>query len=134
MAEQEFTLSANSGCAAAQDALALMYLEGLGIKEDDDKAFYWYQQAANQGDSEGEYGLFNLLSGGFSIKRDVKTATQWLKKSADQGYALAEEEMGKLYDTGLLGFKHDKNEARKWYTKAVQDGAQGAQGLLDALD
>ena len=41
--------SAKQGYAPAQSRLGQMYLEGIHVKQDVQKAIYWYQQAFDQG-------------------------------------------------------------------------------------
>jgi TPR repeat protein len=49
LASYWFLQAAKQGLADAQYKLAVMYLDGLGIKQNKERAEYWMQKAANQG-------------------------------------------------------------------------------------
>jgi TPR repeat protein len=54
------------------------------------------------------------------------------RKAADQGYAIAQYNLGFLYDTGI-GVARDFAEAAKWYVRSVDQGDAGAQANLGAM-
>jgi TPR repeat protein len=41
--------AAEAGHAAAQNNIGLSYLHGLGVEQDDKKAFKWFEKSAKQG-------------------------------------------------------------------------------------
>jgi TPR repeat protein len=48
---------AEAGSLDAQIMLGDIYGEGIGVKKDEEKSFYWYQKAAEQGDAESQFNL-----------------------------------------------------------------------------
>ncbi|MBR0279573.1 MAG: sel1 repeat family protein, partial [Synergistaceae bacterium] len=56
-AAEYFTIAAEGGHAEAQRMLGSCYRFGLGVSVDLEKARYWYQQAANQGDQAARRAL-----------------------------------------------------------------------------
>ena len=45
------------GLAEGLETLAMTLLDGIGVARDDDKAFYWYQKAAEQGNASAQNNL-----------------------------------------------------------------------------
>jgi FOG: TPR repeat, SEL1 subfamily len=56
----------------AQHNLAVMYYQGKGIKQDKQKAFYWYTKAAEQGEPKAQYNLATMYHQGDGIKQDIQ--------------------------------------------------------------
>ncbi len=126
--------AAKQGYIPAQSALGKMYASGRGVKQDYEKASYWFQkryhltrQAAEQGDSDAQFRLGLMYKvGGIGLKRNVCLAAEWCQKAARQGHSDAQTFLGKLYLRGE-GVNQNYNEAVKWYEKAC------AQGNINAL-
>ncbi|MCJ8269850.1 MAG: sel1 repeat family protein, partial [Psychrosphaera sp.] len=63
------------------------------------------------------------------IGKDNKKAIFWLNKAADQELAVAQYELGVMYDNGE-GVKEDDIHAITWYRKAANQGYAPAQNNL----
>ncbi|MBR4195214.1 MAG: sel1 repeat family protein [Synergistaceae bacterium] len=63
-AAELFTIAAENGHSEAQRLLGHCYRYGYGVSKDLQKARYWYQQAANQGDRDARQQLDNLNRNG----------------------------------------------------------------------
>ena len=63
---------------------------------------------------------------------DYATTVQLIRPMAEQGNALAQYELGFMYDQGQ-GVRQDDAEAVKWYGLAAEQGYAGAQNALDQL-
>ena len=57
---------------------------------------------------------------------------KWYTKAAEQGNAVAQNNLGFMYDNGK-GVAQDYKEAVKWYTKAAEQGNASAQSNLGAM-
>jgi TPR repeat protein len=57
---------------------------------------------------------------------------QWFRKAADQGLAVAQTNIGTLYEHGL-GVPADRKKARYWYELAAKQGYEVAQNRLKGL-
>ena len=61
----------------AQYNLATMYLNGLGVSPDAEKAAFWYGKAAEAGHGPSMYRLGSLFEEGRGVKRDYRRAAGW---------------------------------------------------------
>ncbi len=78
---QWFMLGAANDYAPSQVAVAACYQFGLAGESDLDKAEYWYEKAARQGNENAYRGLLSLAL----IHDDMKSAAPWLEKLALKG-------------------------------------------------
>jgi len=68
---------------------------------------------------------------GEGVSRDYRQAAKCLQKAADQNYALAQSNLGLLYQNGL-GVPLNYAEAYKWFTLAA-NGRTSSRRALEAL-
>src|SRR5690606_40871548 len=54
-ANQLYALAAQQGITSAQINLGLMYDRGEGVAQSYTEAYYWYEQAAEAGNPDGQY-------------------------------------------------------------------------------
>lgn len=131
-----FGALAEQGHAPAQAYLGHLYLRGVDVPQDFDKAARWYRQSAEQGHAPGQEGLATLYVDGLGVPQDFGEAERWLRRAADQGYASAKNNLGVLYQNGW-GVPQDMDRAARWYRRAAEQGyplAQASLGHLYALD
>jgi TPR repeat protein len=84
-AAYRFKCSANEGYAPAQFYLGLMYQKGLGVKQSDENAFEWFENAAEQGYPASQHNLGLMYSSGRGTKKDFIYDHMWLSLSVAQG-------------------------------------------------
>ena len=84
-AAYRFKCSANEGYAPAQFYLGLMYQKGLGVKQNDENAFEWFENAAEQGYPASQHNLGLMYSSGRGTKKDIIYGHMWLSLSVAQG-------------------------------------------------
>lgn len=113
--------------AEAQYNLALLYMKGLGVKQDDRKALEWLHKAARQGMLDAQYNLGVMYHEGKGAYRSEKSAVEWWQLAAEQGHANAQYNLGVMYAMAS-GVKQDANKALQLW----QDAAR--QGHTDAID
>ncbi|MFZ5482901.1 MAG: tetratricopeptide repeat protein [Pseudomonadota bacterium] len=123
---------AESGDAAAQYNLGVMYDNGQGVALDYKEAATWYRKAAEQGDADAQINLGLMYHNGQGVAQDYKEAAAWYRKAAEQGYAKAQNNLGVMYDNGQ-GVAQDYKEAVAWYRKAAEQGHAGAQFNLGLM-
>ncbi|HXE38498.1 MAG TPA: tetratricopeptide repeat protein [Azonexus sp.] len=92
--------AANAGHAKAQVLLA----EILDRSEFDEDAVALYRKAAEQGDSDGMFGLGAMTASGEGVKKkDPIEGRKWIEKAAELGHKQAISVMAQAYLKGELG-------------------------------
>jgi hypothetical protein len=66
-----------------------MYHKGDGVKEDAEKAFFWYEKAANAGLAIAQYNLGMIYFEGVIVPKDEEKAKELWQKAASQGLEVA---------------------------------------------
>ena len=113
-AYEAFFRSAKSGDVDSQMILGEMYLDGIGIKADHEKAFFWLSKAAGHGDVEAQYLLGFMYENGLKVAPNIKRATKWYTEAALQGDVLAQYNLAIIYKEGKGEIEKDMKEAFKW--------------------
>ncbi len=78
---------ADAGEARAQNRLAWLYANGLGLVMDTQKAAQWWRRAAEQGHADAAFTLADLYRKGEGLKADPALAVHWLKRALELGVA-----------------------------------------------
>jgi len=128
--------SSDGGSIPAMQKAAHYYLNGIGIRQNDEEGYMLLatlalygdeesrtllQSAAKSGNSFAEYGL-----GFYSHKQnDIETAYHWFEKSADKGNALAFHALAVLH-----GNDGDDELKLRYFRLAAEKGDAEAQILL----
>ena|SRR5689334_11268043 len=84
-AMKEWRPIAESGDAAAQFNLGLMYYDGQGVPQDYSQASNWFLRSAEQGYEKAQLNLGAMYGIGKGVKRDYVQAYKWLNLCAAQG-------------------------------------------------
>ena len=82
---------AEQGEASAQFNLALMYLDGQGVTQDDKQAVYWFRKAAAQGLAIAQNNLCLVYLNGKGVTQDYKQAYMWLYLARHNGFKYTKE-------------------------------------------
>jgi len=69
---------------------------------------------------------------GEGISRDYRLAADWFQKAAEQNDAMAQGNLGFLYQNGF-GVLLNYSEAYKWFTLAANNGSPSSGRALRAL-
>jgi TPR repeat protein len=109
-----------------------MCKRGLGVKQDDVQAMYWFGKAAEQGNAQAQFNLGLMYGDGRGVKQDDAQAVHWYRLAAEQGLASAQHNLGWMYDRGF-GVKKDGAKAVHWYRKAAEKGYADAQFNLGLM-
>lgn len=115
---------AQKGNMNAQSNLALFYLHGMpsiGISQDREKAAYWLELAAEQGEVVAMYNLGNLLLKALGVQKDTARDLELLEEAANNGYPPAQVGLGLEFLTGNNTSK-DFKKASEWMSKALNNG------------
>jgi TPR repeat protein len=77
--------------------------------------------AAERGDVNAQYDMYDRCWIGRGVERDVTTALMWCRTAANSGHALAERGLAMCY-AGGYGVCKDEKEAFKWMKRAAEHG------------
>jgi len=105
---------AKSGDIDAQTLLGEMYLDGIGVEKDPQKAFFWLSKAAKKEDPQAQYLLGTMYENGIYVSTDMHRAVKWYKEAALQGDVMAQYNLALIYKDGKGGVQKDLKEAFKW--------------------
>jgi TPR repeat protein len=122
---RSYRQAAEGGHAPAQNNLATMYEQGLGLARDEDQAAAWFRRAAVGGFAPAQHSLAQKLLKGHGVERDAGQAARWLRRAAAGGHHRAWADLGALYWVGE-GVAEDPVEALACWTLAVEAGAAAA--------
>ena len=125
--------AAEEGNVDALVNLAQLYRLGLGVEQDDTKAFELYEKAAQEGSDDAQVNVAFQLLMGKGVGQDRERAAGWFAKAADQGNPLAQYNLGLMYEKGI-GVARDHGFAIELYQVAASKGQRRAQTRLDALE
>ena len=115
---------AQKGNMNAQSNLALFYMYGIpsiGISPSYEKAAYWLELAADQGEVEAMYNLSNLLLKNSGAQHNTARGLELLEEAASTGYPPAQIGLGLEYFSGYNTSK-DFKKASEWMSKALNRG------------
>lgn len=118
--------------APSQFHLATMYLKGLGVDHNTEKALAWYRKAATRGHVEAQYNMGVVYAKGIGTKSDIEEAIVWWRRAALKGNTDAQYNLGLLYSEGR-GVNADPVVAARWWRKAARQGDPAAQFNLGVM-
>lgn len=124
--------AADADFAPAQNNLAVMYEQGLGVVSDLAVAIQWYGRAAELGEANAQHHLGKMLLAGRGVEQDIDKGIQLIEQAAGQGHADACADLARLYSRGEYVEK-DIEKARYWWQQAAQNEYPNAQQAIDAL-
>jgi len=117
----DMELAARAGNVKAQFNMGVMYDEGEVVQENDEKAVYWYKQAADLGFAPAQMSLGEMYQKGLGVKEDFGTAIKYYHSSAQQGNVKAQLTLGLLYQTETSGMYNEAASAN-WFRLAAKQG------------
>jgi TPR repeat protein len=124
------TARAETGDRAAMTLLGEIYLRGLGVSPDAERAANWYRLAADRGDREAQATLGVLYARGEGVLRSTSEAVRLLEQAAEAGHSLA------AYNAGLVYLEADPPDyaaAARWFGRASENGNRDAIYALAQL-
>ncbi|HED14750.1 MAG TPA: sel1 repeat family protein [Gammaproteobacteria bacterium] len=114
-----FLKAAKQGYAPAQNNLANMLEQGLGVVPDSKESAHWYLQAARAGEARAQHSIGNDYIKGIGVEKKPTTGFQWIMCSARQGHLSAVSQLAELYHKGL-GTAVNHTKAGAWEKVAKQ--------------
>ncbi len=128
-AAQFYEQAANQGHAIAQHRLGIMYFNGQGLAQSDERAIELFRKAADQKFSDAQYYLGTLYKVGRGVEMSKQRAAELLREAADQDHPAAQFSLASLYFYGQ-GVPQSKDVALIWLKKAAALGDLSARAKL----
>ncbi len=94
-----------------------------------EQAIYWWQKAADAGNSAAQKNLAFCYLKGDGVEKNVEKAVYWWQKAADAGNSAAQFNLAICYLKGD-GVEKDVEKAVYWWQKAADAGNSAAQKNL----
>ncbi|MDA0368598.1 MAG: hypothetical protein O3C65_00900 [Proteobacteria bacterium] len=120
---------AAGGDAFAQRNIGHLYRLGLGVPQNFEVAFKWYQRAAGKGLVRAQANLANMLLRGQGVDQDPKEAAEWFHRAATAGHAISQFNIGQMYRKGLA-VPQDAAKALGWLQLAADAGHERSIELV----
>ena len=110
--------------------MAIMCQNGLARAQNDDDAFKWMKQAADQGHALAQHGIGFMYLQGECVDKNESEAVKWFTAAAEQGLPGSQMTLGMMYEQGqgveqnaelerlAEGVEQDAEAAQKWYKLA----------------
>lgn len=91
---------------------------GLGTQQDYEKAFYWFEKSAEQGNKFAQYSFANLYYYGNGVEKNLEKAFEWYMRSAEQDQPYAAYSVVQMYSKGEY-VEQNSELAKKYYSQAL---------------
>ncbi len=95
-----------------------------------EQAIYWWQKAADAGNSAAQKNLAFCYLKGDGVEKNVEKAVYWWQKAADAGNSAAQFNLAICYLKGD-GVEKDVEKAVYWWQKAADAGDSDAEYMLE---
>ena len=99
--------------------LAMKYIYGDGVPEDNELAFKLLSQAHKMGHIEATYNLGICYHYGYGTSVDLAKAFELYLKSANAGYGKGMELVGRFYNRGIY-VAQNRGQAELWLAEAIR--------------
>jgi len=93
---------ASAGDIRSQHDLAVLHLEGRGLKQDYEMARRMFEKAASGGDALSMFSLGEMYTRGIGVTPDYEQATIWFTRAAETGANLSDFRLKTLYYSNLV--------------------------------
>ncbi len=117
--------AAANGNVEAMRFLGMIFLRGMDVVPDYERAVEYLEDAGRQNDHEAEWVLAGFLGGARDDWYDQEKSLYWLKRAATAGMARAQCHLAYCLQKGVL-VPSDQEAAIGWYIKAAAGGDAGA--------
>lgn len=103
-----------------------MYLYGLGVTEDEPKAFQLFKEAADAGYSSAQSGLAKCYENGYGVTKSLSNAVSYYKQAAEQGNNYSMHRLYFILKEGGDGVSKDTQEAIQYLRQAADNDYDNA--------
>ena len=114
-------VDAERGSVQKQLELASAYFAGRGVPQDEKRAAYWFERAANAGDPGAQAQIGYFYEAGIGVSRDPAQAVRWFQRAVAGGLISAKVNLGVAYLLGE-GVTRDTAMAEDLFRRAYAQG------------
>ncbi|NCO02599.1 MAG: hypothetical protein GW903_00220 [Alphaproteobacteria bacterium] len=123
---RDIETKAFDGVPEAQHDLAAIYTAGHGgVKQNFDKAAFWFREASDAGIANAQYNLGVLHHQGLGVNKDLDIAMYWYREAAKNGHPEAQYNLGIAYIEGI-GTEYNPQLAAAFFERAANNGIMEA--------
>jgi TPR repeat protein len=128
-----YRIAIDHGDAESMCSLGDMYLNGIGVKEDDKEAFRLYLLAEKQEYYKGIYKVGLMYEKGMGVLQNYEIAAEYYNRAVEKDDVNAMYRLGKMYEQGR-GVDKDIDEALFLYYSALEENHPKAADRIEDLD
>jgi len=109
---------AKEGEVLAQNMVANMAMQGMGVEQNSELGYQWYYKAAQQNDAEAlyQYGWYALEN------NQEEKGLEYMNKACDAEYLHATYDLAGFYYHGVFTCNKDLTKASELYEKSIMLG------------
>ncbi|MDD6002348.1 MAG: tetratricopeptide repeat protein [Bacteroidales bacterium] len=128
-----FSKAGDKGMAQSYNMIGIIYLKGLGGKQDFNKAFQYFALGydIDKNRANSNYWIGYCYYSGCGVNQNLNKAVQFFKIAADKGSKLANRYLGMMYYLGE-GVPRNYANAVHYLNFAVNEGDSWAKVFLGA--
>ncbi len=123
---------AERGSIKEEIELGAAYFAGRGVLQDEKRAAYWYEKAANAGDPGAQMQIGYFYQAGIGVSHDPAQAVRWFERAAAGGMVSGKVNLGVAYLLGD-GVRKDISLAQDLFRQAYAQGSGLAASHLGAM-
>lgn len=116
----------------AQFALGILYLNGQGVKKDEERGAEWIKRAAHNDLPAAQTLLGSLYTAGRGVEQSDAEASRWFRRAASWGDRDGQAALGVLSHIGR-GVPKSDIDSYMWLTLAEQQGDARAAAQREEL-
>lgn len=108
------------------------YEKGIGVEENHETAFYYYQKAAETGDPAALNKVGNMYAQGKGCAKNMSKAASYYLAAAEKGNKYAQHNVAFCYWDGV-GIEKDRETAVMWMRRSAAQGYEKAEKALKTM-
>jgi TPR repeat protein len=129
LALEWYSRAAKHNFGPSENALGLIYEQGIGVSPDVSLAIEWYSRAARHGSKAAAFHLALIYEQGMGVEKDAIKANEWYMQAAELGDSGAAYIVACKYRDGILG-SGNSALALRWFQKAAALNSSEAHAYL----
>lgn len=127
-----FKKSVSEGDANGLYNLGICYMQGLGVRQDDQNAFDSFRSAAEMGHPEAMNNIALFYREGRVVEKNLESSAKWFEKSASLDNPLGQFHLARALQSGE-GVARDEARAAVLLEKSAAQGCAEAIAARDAV-